>query len=270
MTKAWMNALVGILGLVLLTGCSQTPLGRRQLTLMPADQLEAMGEKAFQKIDEETPTTQNEAVREYVECIASAITQVVSSKEKAPRNWEVKVFDAEAINAFALPGGNIGVYTGLLDVAVTPDQLAAVMGHEVAHVIAQHGNERVSQQFAVAQGLELINALAGETSATQKTLMGLLGVGAQVGVLLPYSRLQESEADKLGLDYMARAGFDPSASVELWRNMAQASGEQPPQFLSTHPSHGARIDDLQARLDHAMELYRQAKVAGRSPQCHRQ
>lgn len=269
MAKAWTTALVGILGLMLLITCSQSPLGRRQLTLMPADQLEAMGEKAFQKIDEETPTTQNETVKQYVECITNAITQVVSSKEEAPNNWDVKVFDAEAVNAFALPGGNIGVYTGLLDVAETPDQLATVISHEIAHVIADHGNERVSQQFAVAQGLELINALAGETSATQRTLMGLLGVGAQVGVLLPYSRLQESEADKLGLDYMARAGFDPRASIELWRNMAQAGGEQPPQFLSTHPSHGARIEDLQARLDRAMKLYRQARTAGRYPQCHR-
>lgn len=254
---------------MLLCACGTTPLGRSQLTLLPEDQVVAMGAEAFNNIKKQTPTSQDPEVNAYVQCVTEAITQAVEGAEGAPEQWTVEVFRDDAVNAFALPGGRIGVYTGLLRVAETPSQLATVVGHEVAHVTADHGNERISQQFAVSQGLALVEALAGQPSATQQTLMGLLGLGAQVGVLLPYSRVQETEADKLGLDYMAKAGFDPRQSVDLWRNMAEASGQQPPEFLSTHPSHGTRIDNLQGRMDHALELYRKAQRRGKDPQCRR-
>lgn len=254
---------------ILLSACATTPLGRSQLTLLPEDQVSAMGQEAFTNIKKETPTSEDPQVNAYVQCVANAITEAVEGAPGAPEQWEVEVFRDDAVNAFALPGGRIGVYTGLLDVAKTPSQLATVLGHEVAHVIADHGNERISQQFAVSQGLALVQALAGQPTATKNTLMGLLGVGAQVGVLLPYSRVQEAEADKLGLDYMARAGFDPRQSVDLWQNMAQASGDQPPEFLSTHPSHESRIDELQARMDHALKLYQEARGQGNDPRCER-
>ena len=136
-----------------------------------------------------------------------------------------------------------------------------------AHVLSQHSNERVSKQFAVEQGLGLINAVASPQSGTGQTLMGLLGVGAEYGILLPYSRIQESEADILGLDVMARAGFDPRASVSLWANMGRAGRGQPPEFLSTHPSHSTRIGDLNAHMPVALNLQSRARQQGRRPAC---
>jgi predicted Zn-dependent protease len=227
---------------------------------MPPGQLDQMGLEAFQQVKSTTPEATDPRVHRYVQCVSDAITRQVGG------TWEVEVFRDPAVNAFALPGGRIGVYTGLLRVAETPDQLAAVIGHEVAHVVAQHHNERVSQQFAAEQGLALINALAAG-GATQQSLMALLGLGAQVGVLLPYSRIQETEADKLGLDLMAQAGFDPRAAVELWRNMERVGGGGGPEFLSTHPAGGTRIAQLQGRMDQAMDLYQQARARGRSPRC---
>jgi predicted Zn-dependent protease len=177
------------------------------------------------------------------------------------------VFRDDAANAFALPGRKIGVNTGLLKVAENQHQLATVIGHEVAHVLSQHANERVSQQFAVDQGLGLINAIASPRSVTGQTLMGLLGVGAQYGILLPYSRVQESEADILGLDLMAKAGFDPRESVKLWVNMGKAGGGQPPEFLSTHPSDRTRISGLNAHMAVALDLQNKARQAGKRPDC---
>jgi len=178
-----------------------------------------------------------------------------------PQQWEVVVFEEEEPNAFALPGGKIGVNTGIVKVAKSQDQLATVLGHEVAHVIAHHANERVSQQ-AVAGTLMQV---AGAT--LDPRLAAALGAGAQVGVLLPFSRTQESEADLVGLDLMASAGFDPRASVEFWQNMEKAGGAGTPEFLSTHPSGSTRMSDLRNRLPQAMQLYDQATQAGRRPRC---
>jgi predicted Zn-dependent protease len=178
----------------------------------------------------------------------------------------VVVFNDKAANAFALPGGKIGVYTGLLQVAQTQDQLAAVIGHEVAHVTAQHANERVSTAFAAEAGLNVVDAIYGGTSSGRNA-MALLGLGTQVGVLMPFGRAQESEADLLGLDLMARVGFDPREAVTLWQNMARSGGGAPPEFLSTHPSHATRIEDLQKRMPEALKLYDAARVAGRKPKC---
>jgi len=179
----------------------------------------------------------------------------------------VNVFNDEAVNAFALPGGKIGVYTGILQVASTQDQLAAVIGHEVAHVLANHGNERVSVAFAADSGLKMAQVLAGKATQQKAQLLGLLGLGAQVGVLLPYGRTQESEADILGIDYMAKAGFDPRQSVTLWQNMAKAGGKKPPELLSTHPSNATRIKGLNSRMERAMKLYKQARANNKKPNC---
>jgi predicted Zn-dependent protease len=179
----------------------------------------------------------------------------------------VAVFEQNSPNAFALPGGKIGVHTGMLRVATNQDQLAAVIAHEVAHVLARHTNERISQEMAMQQGLGLIQAIANPVSPTGQVMMGLLGVGAQYGVLLPYSRLQESEADMLGLDLMAKAGFDPRESINLWINMEQAGGSEPVEFMSTHPSHATRMQDLRQRIPMALDLSRQARAMGKNPQC---
>ena len=250
-----------ILCLGLLHACATSPTGRSQLALMPESQLNEMGAQAFRTIQKDTPVERDTVTNRYVQCVASAITRETGGR------WEVLVFRDEAANAFALPGNRIGVYTGLLKVAENQHQLATVIGHEVAHVLAHHANERVSQQFAVEQGLTLINAVANPQSGTGRTVMGLLGVGAQYGILMPYSRVQESEADIYGLDLMARAGFDPRESVQLWRNMAKAGGGQPPEFLSTHPSHGTRINGLNGHMPVALRLQARANQSGKRPDC---
>jgi predicted Zn-dependent protease len=180
-----------------------------------------------------------------------------------------------------LPGAKIGVHTGLLEVATNQDQLAVVIGHEVAHVLAQHSNERVSTGMATQLGLIAAQEAlsAGVSFQSSQQAMALLGLGAQVGIVLPYSRTQESEADLLGLDLIARAGFDPAASVALWRNMARhaeaqrrkagSSSDAPPEFLSTHPSHGTRISNLQQRIPKATKLRDEARAHGRRPNCQR-
>lgn len=257
------NTISMLFALLILVGCASSPTGRSQLKIFPSSEMERMGIASYNEMKKQTPLLNNPQVNNYVICVANAITQELNSRG----NWEVNVFDDEAINAFALPGGKIGVYTGILEVAVTQDQLAAVIGHEVAHVIADHGNERVSVAYATQSGLQLAEALAGSTSGTKSQLLGLLGVGAQFGIILPYGRTQESEADILGLEYMARAGFDPRQSVELWQNMAAAGGGQPPEFMSTHPSHTTRINDLNAGMANAMNLYEQARSQGKRPNC---
>jgi predicted Zn-dependent protease len=164
----------------------------------------------------------------------------------------------------------IGVHTGMLGVARTPDQLAAVIAHEIAHVLADHSNERLTQELAVQGGLMLVDLFAEEPGSLQhEMLRQALGIGAEYGLLLPYSRTHEREADRIGRDLMAQAGFDPRASVTLWRNMAAAGGGQPLAFLSTHPSHDNRMEELAEGMEQAVEIYRQARAAGREPGARR-
>lgn len=246
-----------------LVACATSPLGRKQLAFFPDEQLNEMGAAAYAQTKQETPSSTNAVQNRYVTCVARAVTAEVTN---GPKQWEVTVFEKDEANAFALPGGKIGVYTGLLKVAKTQDQLATVIGHEVAHVLARHGNERVSTTYATQTGLQLVEVLAGGASKDKENLMALLGLGAQVGVILPFSRTQESEADLLGLDLVAKSGFDPRASVELWKNMS-AGGDGGPAFLSTHPASSSRIKDLQNRMPKVMPLYEQARAQGKVPKC---
>ncbi len=262
MMKAW----VGVLAAALLVACATSPLGRRQLNLFPEAEMEAMGVAAFQQVKEKVPLSNDRAANNYVRCVADAVTRDVRASETAAR-WEVVVFENKSANAFALPGGKIGVYTGMLNVAKTQHQLATVIAHEVAHVLARHANERASTQFATQTGLDLLGVLTGTPSASKNALLAVLGVGAQVGVILPFDRAQESEADLLGLDIMASAGFDPRESIQLWRNMGAQGKAAPPEFISTHPSHQTRMADLNARMSDAMKLYERARLQGRRPVC---
>ncbi len=249
---------------VVLTACAVSPTGRKQFIFMPEGQMVVMGVQSFSQMRDETPSVKDAAINNYVQCVADAITRLPTVQESSS-DWEVVVFDAPAVNAFALPGGKIGVYKGLLSVAETPSQLAAVLGHEVGHVLARHGNERVSQNFAVSQGLSLLdNWMTASNSGNRQAVMSALGLGTQVGVLLPFSRLQESESDKIGLELMAQAGFDPRESVKLWQNMGKNSGQQPPEFMSTHPANDTRIDGLNNAMPAALALYQ--KTAKR-PSC---
>lgn len=242
-----------------LAACATTPTGRSQLMLVSGEQMRAMGAEAFSQMQEESPVARNTPAARYVQCISDALVRVIAPDQ----SWEVRTFEEDSVNAFALPGGKIGVYTGLIKLAENQDQLAAVIGHEIAHVLANHSAARVSNQLAAQLGASV---LAGATGVNPE----LIGMGAQVLLLMPYGRADESEADELGLRYMARAGFDPSAAPALWVNMAEASGGQaPPEFMSTHPSHDTRIRDLRDQLGDAQPLYEQARREGRRPSCQR-
>jgi predicted Zn-dependent protease len=253
--------------LMMLSSCATSPEGRSQLRLLPEEQINSMGVESFEQIKQQTPESQNAKMRAYVQCIADAIIPQLE-QDRDPALWEVRVFADDQANAFALPGNKIGVYEGLLKYAVNQHQVAAVMGHELAHVIAQHGNERVSDQLAAQTGLAIAAiALGSQTSeSNQKLVLAGLGLGVQYGVILPFSRTHESEADLIGLDLMAKSGFDPKESVKLWENMSKAGGGAP-EFLSTHPSSKTRIKDLNARMPRALDAYNKAKAQNKNPNC---
>ena len=226
-----------------------------------------MGAQSFAELKKKTPIESDPKINRYVQCIVKPITDAARGKVDVSE-WEVVVFKDPTANAFALPGGKIGVHTGILPVAKTPSQLAAVLGHEVGHVIAQHGNERVSQGEAAAilMGVTQL-ALHQMKERDKKLVLAGLGVGLQFGALLPFSRSQESEADLIGLDLMAKAGFDPEQSVELWKNMMAVGGKAPPEWMSTHPASENRISNLQAHIrDHEAD-YQSALARGSAPQC---
>lgn len=250
--------LIGILILGTLAACTTSPTGRRQLILVSEGEMSQMGAASFAEMKQKTPPSPRDSRQsKYVQCVADAITREIGGGQQ----WEVQVFDEpKTINAFALPGGKIGVYTGILKVAQTQDQLAAIMGHEVSHVLARHSAERMSEQMA-QQGLGQI--VAGATGIDPQ----ILGLASSVFFTLPHSRAQESESDLIGLDLMAKAGFQPTEAAELWRNMAKASGGAPAEFLSTHPSNSTRIQDLTARLTVATPLYNAARASGKVPRC---
>lgn len=232
---------------------------------MPDNQINQMGLQAFSTLKQQKKISANPKFKQFTLCIANQITQEVGGK------WEIVVFEDNSLNAFALPGNKIGVYTGLIRMVDNQDQLAAVIGHEIGHVLAKHSNERASQEMALNQGMGILQAMTNPTTPMGQTAFGLLGVGAQYGVLMPYGRTQESEADMIGEDLMAKSGFNPEQSIGLWKKMEQASqGKQPPEFMSTHPSHATRMQDLQAHMPQALQYFQQAQAAGKKPQCSKQ
>ncbi len=239
-----------------LSACATSPTGRQQILLVSDAQMNQMGEQAFTQLREENPVSTDQAKTRYVNCIADAIIPVVDGNY----SWDVAVFDDDSVNAFALPGGKIGVFTGLLRVAENQHQLAAVIGHEIAHVTARHSAARVSSQMATQLGVSVL-------ATTTRMDPRVIGMGADLLLTLPYSRGDESEADRLGLEYMARAGFDPRESVALWRNMEREGGARPAEFMSTHPAPQTRIQDLERRMSDAVMLYEQARAQGRRPNC---
>lgn len=247
-------ALAAVIGGGLLTsGCGTGSTGVG-LDLVSEDQVQQMGAESWQRIRDETPASDNQQYQATADEIASNLLRAAGEN---PAQWEVVVFASEQANAFALPGGKIGVYEGMFEVAENEDQLATVVAHEIAHVQENHSEERVNSQVATQGAVQGAAVLADVSGVPYADLVaGVLGAGAQYGVLLPYSRNQELEADHVGLQLMAEAGYDPREAVDFWQQMQQQGGESPPAFLSTHPAPGSRIDELEARMPEALETYR--------------
>ncbi|WP_330960114.1 M48 family metallopeptidase [Photobacterium sp. 53610] len=243
-----------------ISACSNSPTGRQQVLLFSEQDMSQLGVQSFEQMKDKEKISTDPKINSYVQCVTRALTAQLGSQPNRP-GWEVVVFDSDQINAFALPGGKIGVYTGLLGVATNQDQLAAVIGHEIGHVLAKHSNERLSRTQLANLGLQLSSVALGGTEYQEMAMAGL-GLGVQYGILMPYGRAQESESDIIGLRMMSQAGFDPNQSIALWQNMNKASGgSQPPEILSTHPSHATRIDDLKA------EIKRLPPSVAKRPQC---
>lgn len=242
-------------------GCTTSPTGRSQLNLVSEDQMDKMGEQSFQALKKKNKLSSDKNQFNRIRCITDRL--LVAMNEN-PKKWEVEVFKDSSPNAFALPGKKMGIHTGMIDLAKNNAQIAAVIGHEIGHVLSNHGAERVSQNMA-SQGLLAVGAIALGTSTTKdQALLAALGVGAQFGVLLPFSRKHETEADELGLRYMAKAGFDPKEAAELWKLMQKKGGANTPEFLSSHPSNESRIKNLSKLSKNYMSDYTNAN---KSPKC---
>jgi predicted Zn-dependent protease len=255
-----------------IASCATTtsPTGRQHATgAVPQQQLDEMGIQAFNQLKAEKPQTRNARERNYATCIVNAITRQLPGEWSTRYQWETGVFVDNQANAFALPGGKMGLYTGIFRVARDQDELAAVVAHEIGHVYAHHHAERFARAQRAQMGLAAAQILAAVTGVVDPNTVGQLGgMAVQGGFLLPGSRVQESEADVIGQQLMAKAGFDPRKAVNLWQNMIAESGNnRPPQWLSTHPDPQSRINELAQRATGLMPEYEAARKAGRRPNC---
>jgi predicted Zn-dependent protease len=253
-----------------LSACSTTtsPTGRKQVVGVSESQLAQLGEQAFAQAKSQKPQSTDRAQTAYVNCVVNAIVRQVPSPWNQLR-WEHALFRDDDANAWALPGGKVGVYTGIFNVARTQDQLAGVVAHEIGHVVARHHNERITRQQGAGTVLQLLSAIAGARygEGVGNAVAQGGSIAAQAGFLLPNSRVQESEADVLGQQLMARAGFDPRGAVTLWQNMAAAGGARAPEWLSTHPDPASRLRELQGRADDLLPTMTAARQAGSIPRC---
>lgn len=260
--KKYIATLISVIAVsLIIQGCATSPLGRTQLLMQNEDSLAATALQEYQNMKAEVPVSKNKALTNYVNCVVKPLTAEVVGD-----NWEVTLFESDEINAFALPGGKIGVYTGILKVANNQHRLAAVIGHEIAHVLAQHANERISAATLANVGMVAL-AIAGSSNQNVQLGAAALGLGLQYGVIMPYSRAHETEADLLGLDIMAKAGFDPREAAKLWADMKANKEGSIPEWMSTHPSDDTRIHDLENREYDALRLMKEAHAAGKKPNC---
>lgn len=231
------------------TGCeTNSETGRSQLAFIPDGQLASLSISAWNDVKAKTKILTDTNARNRVASIGGKIAKIVNIPNAT---WEYEVFDTLEINAFVLPGGKVGVYSGLLDLVQNDAQLACVLGHETGHITGRHASERMSQGLVAQLGLSAAQKGALKVAISpeaQKDFITALGLGVQYGVLMPFSRNQETEADILGLHYMKSAGYDPRESIKLWERMAEAQKMHVPEFLSTHPSEETRISRLKAEL----------------------
>ena len=275
--KRWIrNDVLVLLVVVLVMACATVPVTeRRQLRLIPRSELFAMSFTQYDQFLAEHPvitgTPEAQMVERVGQRVAAAVheymREIGREQDLAGYEWEFRLVDQDMVNAWCMPGGKVVFYTGILPVTATEAGLAVVMGHEIAHAIAEHGNERMSQALLTQfGGAALMAALRDSPEETQNLWMAAFGAGTQVGVLLPFSRLHESEADRLGLIFMAMAGYDPTEAVRFWQRMADArTGPAPPELVSTHPADERRIRDLESHLPTALEYYRRAAAALHAP-----
>ena len=250
-----------VISALLLASCASTS------TQQSRAQMEAEAARAFNKMRASMPLVTDRETIDFVACVAQAVVEQL----EPPYNdieWELAVFESESVNAFAMPGGKIGVLSGILKVTENQDQLATVIGHEIAHVTAGHSVSRASRDDLTRVGINVAAIiLGGGYSGATYTAQQALAAGAAFGISLPYKRGQESEADVIGLEYMARAGFDPRESVPLWQRMDAGTKNKPAEFLSTHPASETRIEQLINEWQKTLPLHNEAKAEGRIPDC---
>lgn len=253
------------LATLFVTGCATVPIsGRQQLSLVSDSQMRQMSDQEYERVISEAQLTDNQAwarqVQQVGQNIAAATERFVEERNlDITFNWEFAVIkDDDMVNAWCMPGGKIAFYTGIMPLFHGDDDVAVVMGHEVAHALARHSNERMSQQMVAGLGATALNVALAEKPAETRQMWGAaVGAGLTYGVLLPFSRKQELEADKIGLRLMAMAGYDPRAAVAFWQRMSTVGGQKPPEILSTHPSDQTRIQKIKSFLPEVMDIYQQ-------------
>jgi predicted Zn-dependent protease len=263
-----MNKLLKLFTLILVvTACTTVPLtGRKQLSLIPNSELLPLSYNSYEEVLRENKLSKNTEQTALVKKVGSKIQKAVEtymaenkmSDQLKGYSWEFNLLEGDAINAWCMPGGKVAFYEGIMPVCKDEAGVAVVMGHEIAHALGNHGRERMSQGLVQQLGgVALAVAIADKPEETQQLFFAAYGIGTTVGAMLPYSRLHESEADKMGMVFMAMAGYKPNEAPSFWERMTAASDRaQPPVFLSTHPSHTRRIKDLEAYIPKAMEYYR--------------
>lgn len=270
MNRSFRNRATGLIAVAALSfttlaSCTTVPItGRSQLNIVPASSMQSMSVAEYENFKKSTPrgrdARESERVRRVGGRLRAAVEQYMRSNGMSAElngySWEYNLFENKEANAWAMPGGKIAVYTGILPFTNNDAGLAVVMSHEIAHVIARHGSERMSQALISEMGgLALGAALSSKPEETRQLWGAVYGLGSSVGILMPYSRLQESEADRLGLIFMAMAGYDPHEAVPFWQRMAAKEGSRPPELLSTHPAPVTRIRNIQAAIPEAMRYY---------------
>ena len=251
--------------LLILGSCHKVPLtGRRQLKLMPSSDIQTMSSLQYATVMSTSRVSSNKQWTAWVKNSGSRIQVAVEtymkehghSKQLEGYNWEFNLIEDAQVNAWCMPGGKVAFYTGIMPVCQTEDGVAVVMGHEIAHAIARHGNERMSQGMVQQLGgVALAVAIQEQPGQTQALFMGAYGIASQYGAMLPFSRLHESEADEMGLTFMAMAGYDPRSAPDFWKRMSAGKEGAPDEFLSTHPSDETRISNLEKWMPDALEHF---------------
>lgn len=254
-----------------LSSCATTtsPTGRKQYVgAVSQQQLDQLGAQAFAQMKAQKPQSNSQQQNNYVRCVVGAVVRELPGDWRR-YNWETALFADNSANAFALPGGKVGLFTGIFGPARNQDQLAAVVAHEIGHVISRHHDERITRQMGAQTGLQVAGAILGSRYGQGIGNAAMQGgsILAQTGFLLPGSREQESEADVVGQQLMARAGFDPRQAVGLWENMIQAGGNRTPEWISTHPDPQSRLGELRRHATGLIPVYEQARASGRTPRC---